>query len=60
MAAGRLSDKELLAINVTNEAFDELWASKDKSWRGWRATLALRRAVAEAQHRHDLRFGLED
>ena len=60
MAAGRLSDKELLEISVTNEAFDELWISKDKSWRGWRATLALRRAVAEAQHRHDLRFGLED
>jgi len=56
----RLSDKELLAINVTNEAFDELWISKDRSWRGWRATLALRRAVAEAQLRHDLRFGLED
>ena len=60
MAAGRLSDKELLEISVTNDSFDELWASKDKSWRGWRATLALRRAVAEAQHRHDLRFGLED
>jgi len=60
MAAGRLSDKELLAIDVPNDVFNELWASKDKSWRGWRATLALRRAVAEAQLRHDLRFGLED
>ena len=56
----RLSDKELLEISVTNESLNELWASKDKSWRGWRATLAIRRAVAEAQLRHDLRFGLED
>jgi hypothetical protein len=55
----RLTDKKLLAISVTNEAFEELWASKDKSWRGWMATLALRRAIAEAQFRHDLR-GLED
>jgi hypothetical protein len=56
----RLTDKELLAISVTTEVFDELRSSKDRSWRGWMATLALRRAVAEAQHRHDLRFGLED
>jgi len=55
----RLSDKELLAINVSNDVFDELWASKDKTWRGFRAPLAIRRAVAEAQLRHDLR-GLED
>ena len=55
----RLSDKELLAIDVPNDVFDELWASKDKTWRGFRAPLAIRRAVAEAQLRHDLR-GLED
>lgn len=55
----RLTDKELLAIDVPNEAFDQLWASKDKSWRGWLAPLAIRRAVAEAQLRQDLR-GLED
>ena len=56
----RLTDKELLAISVPNEVFDELRSSKDRSWRGWMAPLAIRRAVAEAQLRHDLRFGLED
>jgi hypothetical protein len=55
----RLTDKELLEISVRNEDFDELWASKDRSWRGWRAPLAIRRAIAEAQLRQDLR-GLED
>ena len=55
----RLSDKELLAIDVPNDVFDELWASKDKSWRGFRAPLAIRRAVAEAQLQQDLR-GWED
>jgi hypothetical protein len=55
----RLTDKELLAIDVPNEVFDQLWASKDRSWRGWRAPLAIRRAIAEAQLRQDLR-GLED
>ena len=55
----RLSDKELLEISVPNEVFNELWASKDKSWRGFRAALAIRRAVAEAQLQQDLR-GWED
>ena len=55
----RLSDQQLLAIDVPNEVFDQLWESKDKSWRGWRAALAIRRAIAEAQLRQDL-LGLED
>ena len=55
----RLSDKQLLAIDVPNEVSDQLRASKDRSWRGWLAPLAIRRAVAEAQLRQDLR-GLED
>jgi len=55
----RLTDKQLQAIDVPNEDINALWASKDKSWRGFRAALAIRRAVAEAQLRQDLR-GLED
>ena len=55
----RLTDKQLQAIDVPNEDINALWASKDKSWRGFRAALAIRRAVAEAQLSQDLR-GLED
>ena len=53
----RLSDRELLAIGVCQSDLEELraWLVWHKSLRGSLAPLAIRRAIAEAQLRMDLR-----
>ena len=55
----RLSDKQLLQVEVSADDFEAIRAEKPKAWRGWLAPLAIRRKIAEEQLKSDLR-GLED